>query len=58
MILEYICPNPDCETDLRVPEGVERVVCDSCHRPVKINYDADYVNGLFVDRTSICLADI
>lgn len=24
MILEYICPNPDCETDLSVPELLDR----------------------------------
>ena len=58
MILEFICPNPDCESDLRVPEDTERTICPACNRAVQINYDADYVDGRFVDRKTLSLGDI
>lgn len=54
--LTYICPS--CDSDLIVKEADgENVTCPECKVKIKISFDADYVNGRYVDCTSLSIAD-
>lgn len=53
--LFYICPS--CDSDLKVNESEEMVVCPECKERIRVSFDADFVNGRMVDRTTLSIAD-
>lgn len=46
----------ECEHDVEVQDGVEKVVCINCHATLTVAFDADLVNGTWMDCSHTYLA--
>ena len=45
---------PECEAEVEhLPDNGELVTCGECNTLLRINYDAEFVDGRWVDRTTL-----
>ena len=51
MTKEYPCPN--CEDEVELDGNVTELTCKSCGQQIKVDYDAEFDNGMWHDMTKL-----